>query len=304
MGPSPRAWGRGRSARPASGGSGTIPTRVGKRCSRARNARRVSDHPHARGEECSSPKIWSSMTGPSPRAWGRAWRRVNRVRKTRTIPTRVGKRCRGRSPSRATWDHPHARGEELPEVAAVMREGGPSPRAWGRVRHSRREEHDRRTIPTRVGKRSSRLIAAALARDHPHARGEEGAPCQGAGPLLGPSPRAWGRVPRAAARMRTARTIPTRVGKSAFFVSRCLANSDHPHARGEEFWRPHSRTASVGPSPRAWGRADGGGRDERALRTIPTRVGKRFKYAAVARVIRDHPHARGEEHATLFRQAE
>ena len=274
----------------------TIPTRVGKTA--AANGAHVpfTDHPHARGENShrSGPRPHSN--GPSPRAWGkRVYCKVSRGI-ARTIPTRVGKT---RIPSvikAKTSDHPHARGENLSRVTRGRRLTGPSPRAWGKHKHSTPRERGGRTIPTRVGKTWCPSNAAACITDHPHARGENLHRCDNPACVNGPSPRAWGKRILAREKRKLSRTIPTRVGKTSSRSAAGRPSSDHPHARGEnEPWLCRGEF-HYGPSPRAWGkripgRARGGSR-----RTIPTRVGKTETRAPLPGGVPDHPHARGENY--------
>ncbi len=69
-GPSPRAWGERRAARIRSHSSWTIPTRVGRTRRTAPDRRRLTDHPHARGENNIHRPVYPTTRGPSPRAWG------------------------------------------------------------------------------------------------------------------------------------------------------------------------------------------------------------------------------------------
>jgi len=72
-GPSPRTWGE------RTLGSGrlqalrTIPTHVGRTWTQCTRLARSTDHPHARGENTSSPVYAGNVDGPSPRTWGEPW---------------------------------------------------------------------------------------------------------------------------------------------------------------------------------------------------------------------------------------
>ena len=53
-----------------------------------------------------------------------------------------------------------------------------------------------------------------------------------------------------------------------------ILGSDHPHACGENSAIRGASQRSAGPSPRVWGEPDQGCNASKALRTIPTRVGR------------------------------
>jgi hypothetical protein len=132
----------------------------------------------------------------------------------------------------------------------------------------------RRTIPTRVGRTSSRPLPEPL--------------------QLGPSPREWGELILEYRPGHIPRTIPTRVGRTTLPAAGPVRVADHPHASGENFQQSKRVNRSIGPSPREWGELQKRTRNLRVLRTIPTRVGRTM----IARVNRqssaDHPHASGE----------
>ncbi len=90
-GPSPRAWGEHRRRAAARLKQRTIPTRVGRTGRRFNRRQRRADHPHARGENVTRPRIRPYLSGPSPRAWGEREPTRAKPNWTRTIPTRVGR---------------------------------------------------------------------------------------------------------------------------------------------------------------------------------------------------------------------
>ena len=115
-------------------------------------------------------------------------------RRSRTIPTRVGKTRRSFGDHSWNADHPHAGGENVrPEIVAC-RKPGPSPRGWG--------------------KRSSPGFCSAYDTDHPHAGGENAFVIARLHVVYGPSPRGWGKRSASALVGMPSRTIPTRVGKT------------------------------------------------------------------------------------------
>ncbi len=252
-GPSPRGWGERWRGDWRSGFERTIPTRVGRTCGSHRESKHDADHPHAGGENRGSSAPRTRTDGPSPRGWGeRTWRR-GRCWRSRTIPTRVGRTRTGvRSPTSAS-DHPHAGGENWFCIWTRCRNIGPSPRGWGELEDPELGLHDRRTIPTRVGRTCRRRAVVRHSPDHPHAGGEN--PRASSWPFLsrGPSPRGWGELQVHPAAAAVERTIPTRVGRTVAFVPSSLPSTDHPHAGGENVESRVLDRAEIGPSPRGWG---------------------------------------------------
>jgi circadian clock protein KaiC len=70
LGPSPRGWGERLTLHPEGTNRRTIPTRVGRTCSRVMRSPRDSDHPHAGGENLGDEAGVIGVDGPSPRGWG------------------------------------------------------------------------------------------------------------------------------------------------------------------------------------------------------------------------------------------
>ena len=103
---------------------------------------------------------------------------------------------------------------------------------------------------------------------------------------------------------RSPRTIPTGVGKTHFCRCRNSISSDHPHGRGENSYRLSGKHLRRGPSPRAWGKRMKTPVAKREKRTIPTGVGKTWKYDPVEAIEADHPHGRGENLALRPRRLE
>ena len=153
------------------------------------------------------------MKGPSPRAWGK-WRYRPACRfRRRTIPTGVGKIGRGERRMGSMPDHPHGRGENIIDPKSAVIGYGPSPRAWGKYVGVMVFKVYPRTIPTGVGKMSTRTKPTGISTDHPHGRGENRLGIHDHGALKGPSPRAWGKYPAGFGFHGPFRTIPTGVGK-------------------------------------------------------------------------------------------
>src|SRR3954447_24956704 len=88
---------------------------------------------------------------------------------------------------------------------------------------------------------------------------------------IGPSPHAWGKRADRCSRARSARTIPTRVGKTIDVASYIPTPADHPHTRGENDDGGGFSGSGNGPSPHAWGKLLEFLIKPALERTIPTR---------------------------------
>ena len=111
-GSSPRAWGKAAKKHEPSFYWRIIPTCVGKSISSHDHRTRKPDHPHVRGEKIDSATGKKTLTGSSPRAWGKAAQDKGQSRRLRIIPTCVGKRPSDPASTRLSSDHPHVRGEK------------------------------------------------------------------------------------------------------------------------------------------------------------------------------------------------
>jgi len=145
-----------------------------------------------------------------------------------------------------------------------------------------------------VGRTFGSLATAMALADHPHARGENAFDRVCEPGISGPSPRTWGErtpFPRSPPR---SRTIPTHVGRTAQLFVRQGLQTDHPHARGENWSGISLYGWLVGPSPRTWGERYMTGFTRVRPRTIPTHVGRTRSAHRKTVESPDHPHARGE----------
>ena len=217
-GPSPRAWGKPENMYGHIVDRRTIPTGVGKTWSKPTTRVSLSDHPHGRGENSSKVSHAVGSFGPSPRAWGKH-REVRQPRPgIRTIPTGVGKTPQPGPAVSPMADHPHGRGENSGQHGDHLGNIGPSPRAWGKLDEMRGGGRMVRTIPTGVGKTKAQLDGDSANADHPHGRGENDEEYAESPTECGPSPRAWGKLPRRRQSDPRVRTIPTGVGKTQTLV--------------------------------------------------------------------------------------
>ena len=108
--------------------------------------------------------------------------------------------------------HPHVRGARRLNQCAVRRSFGPSPRAWGSVWVDSWGRAPLRSIPTCVGLGKNPGCWRWSSPVHPHVRGARNSDGHGCFITSGPSPRAWGSVPRGEPEPGPDRSIPTCVG--------------------------------------------------------------------------------------------
>ncbi len=151
-GTSPRVWGKLQSRGGSAGRDRNIPTRVGKTRALRDSRTAGSEHPHACGENLRMACRERSVSGTSPRVWGKHRGRVQARPQRRNIPTRVGKTPWTSSTRRSTPEHPHACGENKVDGEIVDDQVGTSPRVWGKPVSLRPSADSIRNIPTRVGK--------------------------------------------------------------------------------------------------------------------------------------------------------
>ena len=155
------------------------------------------------------------------------------------------------------------------------------------------DQHDRFT-PTRVGTAHEARGHLARGSVHPHARGDGLRTAALRAVPIGSPPRAWGRQADDLFTGPLLRFTPTRVGTARFSEVNRLAQTVHPHARGDGSLLDEILFAVTGSPPRAWGRRD---EDLAAVgdhRFTPTRVGTAPCSLLSLSVRSVHPHARGD----------
>ena len=118
----------------------------------------------------------------------------------------------------------------------------------------------------------------------------------------GPSPRAWGSRRREHRRGAELRSIPTCVGLTRRRPGRGWPSTVHPHVRGAHADAMSTRSATDGPSPRAWGSRAARSGGSRGLRSIPTCVGLTGSAPPGHPSRAVHPHVRGAH--TLIRNVD
>src|SRR5208337_3331645 len=249
----PRAWGQHQVNRVPGASDRFTPTRVGTTAARHSNAPATTVHPHARGDNLVSPRAHPSPFGSPPRAWGQRLKGKWERRHRRFTPTRVGTTYAREVQDGRIPVHPHARGDNRVNRPFFFGPPGSPPRAWGQRGRPNPRWAGVRFTPTRVGTTCDAPAVPAMAKVHPHARGDNAGCSAARSAMAGSPPRAWGqrRWPRSSCR--GPRFTPTRVGTtSSNFLSRS-AWAVHPHARGDN---PPNRAAKGGITVHPHARGD------------------------------------------------
>mgnify|MGYP000663113259 CR=1 FL=1 len=273
-GSSPRVWGKRRRPRHPQPRPRFIPTRVGKAAARWNLRRTPLVHPHACGESLLAFADYMSISGSSPRVWGKLNHQRLEAQCVRFIPTRVGKAAHISVALVHRAVHPHACGESQHPLPGSHRSSGSSPRVWGKLRRLWSGHAHPRFIPTRVGKAISCSGPERTASVHPHACGESEEQIRDLKAGCGSSPRVWGKLPPPEQLHRIDRFIPTRVGKARTRPPFHPGSPVHPHACGESRRRVTLYRFHSGSSPRVWGKREESKNGNHRMRFIPTRVGK------------------------------
>ena len=152
-----------------------------------------SGYPHVRGEKGNFVHNFNRVMLVSPRAWGEGGDGQIWSKPSAGIPTCVGRRGFGYGGAHETQWYPHVRGEKGITKLKVLVCLGSSPRAWGKEGYYGYCSHQRRIIPTCVGKRGVLRLLFTSTTDHPHVRGEKSIPTAYLSLFRGSSPRAWGK---------------------------------------------------------------------------------------------------------------
>ncbi len=192
----PRAWGRSFQRWADGGDCRFTPTRVGTILATYFFSCGSSVHPHARGDDAQRPMDSRNLPGSPPRAWGRLTAPTSINFEQRFTPTRVGTIAPRSRLGGLLTVHPHARGDDVMNVAPTPERFGSPPRAWGRCQVGVGEQGPRRFTPTRVGTISTPTSSGTTTTVHPHARGDDGVNRLAPAYLAGSPPRAWGRCHR------------------------------------------------------------------------------------------------------------
>src|SRR5690606_4007030 len=192
----------------------TLPVCAGSTPPPGRALRARRDHPRVRGEHSIVAVATSSSGGPSPRARGARFRRDHFQALFGTIPACAGSTTERQVTEAQGRDHPSVRGEHRPPPGGTGRRPGPSPRARGARTLVPNDGGPHGTIPACAGSTHERPGASATCRDHPRVRGEHWVSARAARSQAGPSPRARGAPPSAAAPRGPGGTIPACAGST------------------------------------------------------------------------------------------
>src|SRR5205807_392651 len=145
--------------------------------------------------------------------------------------------------------HPHARGDDRTTLTQAALVTGPPPRAWGRRPVSPFQPRRHRSTPTRVGTTCSWPATCRGQTVHPHARGDDDRAPVIRGVLVGPPPRAWGRLRSICKWCWLRRSTPTRVGTTTLSLCPPGPRPVHPHARGDDAMGRPVESSMIGPPP-------------------------------------------------------
>ena len=171
-----------------------IPAHAGKTPTRRASARRVQEHPRARGENSLLMRSVASTAGTSPRTRGK-----------RGVAELIADTSR---------EHPRARGENQSSVLKSTPALGTSPRTRGKPHRKARSSPERRNIPAHAGKTLPALTRISAWGEHPRARGEN-RPARRRGVRKGgTSPRTRGKLPPGASFEFKGGNIPAHAGKT------------------------------------------------------------------------------------------
>ena len=132
-------------------------------------------------------------------------------------------------------------------------------------------------------------------RKHPHGRGEDAWGRAEKSKLGETPPRAWGRPLQVPITHFQIGNTPTGVGKTCNAYRISFTSQKHPHGRGEDFSKKMLGKTLLETPPRAWGRPNIDTPERLAARNTPTGVGKTAMASDTRRLIRKHPHGRGED---------
>ena len=175
--------------------------------------RRVSVHPHGRGDNWSGSRSRRRRRGSPPRAWGQFTRHPYRARAARFTPTGVGTIASDIVSQRHKAVHPHGRGDNQSSARARSSIYGSPPRAWGQCFVWRRCVLIARFTPTGVGTMSRTNTPTTRLTVHPHGRGDNA---------------------RIARNIRSAYWFtPTGVGTIHSRFAHRVVTTVHPHGRGD-----------------------------------------------------------------------
>ena len=169
-----------------------------------------------------------------PRTWGRLEQALDAVSDRGNTPTHVGKTYVIYRHWSHGEKHPHARGEDLPDLIMRSKPQETPPRTWGRRKGVKYHDLFFRNTPTHVGKTDLGMADSTAIWKHPHARGEDPKTAHPLGRDEETPPRTWGRLFGLCFFYIRFRNTPTHVGKTCCGPETRHGQGKHPHARGED----------------------------------------------------------------------
>jgi len=215
---------------------------VGTIFSATARCRRLTVHPHGRGDNSAADAGTSLKTGSPPRAWGQYETEAASLTEARFTPTGVGTMWSRGADLIPTSVHPHGRGDNRSPGRNCTRSIGSPPRAWGQLVLVR--------------------LDAYAPPVHPHGRGDnlnhDALRYRG----YGSPPRAWGQCTGSRRRVGCGRFTPTGVGTMP--------------------WQCGAHLSLGGSPPRAWGQYGRCNAFSAPDRFTPTGVGTIPSYGKIA----------------------
>ena len=277
-----------------------IPAWAGKTYRGRTGVRPFTAHPRMGGENLCSSVAVVGVEGSSPHGRGKHLGVIPGQAGHRLIPAWAGKTCRKLRRERAAAAHPRAGGENSTVERLSLSYSGSSPRGRGKPASALEITVLLRLIPARAGKTASRSYRGRSSWAHPRAGGENFATLACAGVSGGSSPRGRGKRGQTYCRASMLGLIPARAGKTAGRLYTSQTRRAHPRAGGENRARGILNAGMSGSSPRGRGKQPARSEGSGGRRLIPARAGKTWRALCLARSLRAHPRAGGENLQALL----
>ena len=190
-------------------------------------------------------------------------------------------------------DHPPGQGGNPIDQPAKKPRDGPSPRAGGKQNCTHSSTSATRTIPPGRGETRRHVQCESCNADHPPGQGGNCLRNELRDCLIGPSPRAGGKLRVAEGKYVSHRTIPPGRGETSCRLDDDRPAADHPPGQGGNHPAALRHCAHDGPSPRAGGKLHQSKEIDRRCRTIPPGRGETGGVTNVHHSESDHPPGQG-----------
>ncbi len=191
-----------------------IPARAGNTWKANGKGKTAAVHPRASGEHAARATASSFHSGSSPRERGTPLLSRDIARLVRFIPARAGNTARRARRCVPAAVHPRARGEHVSATAAMILDGGSSPRERGTRGHALLGALLGRFIPARAGNTVLNASGWPSGSVHPRASGEHQSRLSIRCGAVGSSPRERGTRHRWSGSGQAERFIPARAGNT------------------------------------------------------------------------------------------